>query len=57
MPDLPIDTLFIVGLLIASFVGKILEGKANKSKQGKKSKRPNAEKQRSETKNERPVEK
>jgi hypothetical protein len=27
MPDLPIDTLFIVGLLIASFVGKMLEGR------------------------------
>lgn len=30
MPDLPIDTLFIVGLLIASFVGKLLEGRAKK---------------------------
>ena len=28
MPDLPIDTLFIVGLLIASFVGKLLEGRS-----------------------------
>ena len=30
MPDLPIDTLFIVGLLVASFVGKLLEGRAKK---------------------------
>jgi hypothetical protein len=36
MPDLPIDTLFIVGLLLASFVGKLLEGR-------KKSRKPTAE--------------
>jgi len=39
MPELPLDTLFIVGLLIASFVGKILEGKAKKKKEGSKPKR------------------
>jgi hypothetical protein len=33
MPDLPLDTLFIVGLLVASFVGKIIEAKAKKTKQ------------------------
>ena len=32
MPDLPLDTLFIVGLLVASFVGKIIEAKAKKPK-------------------------
>ena len=32
MPDLPLDTLFIVGLLVASFVGKIIEAKAKKTK-------------------------
>lgn len=32
MPDIPFDTLFIVGLLIASFVGKVLEGRAKKRK-------------------------
>ena len=37
MPDLPIDTLFIVGLLIASFVGKILEGRKKKEKERNKS--------------------
>ena len=36
MPDLPIDTLFIVGLLLASFVGKLLEGR-------KKSRKPTKE--------------
>ena len=39
MPELPLDTLFIVGLLIASFVGKILEGKAKKKKEVIKPKR------------------
>ena len=39
MPELPLDTLFIVGLLIASFVGKILEGKAKKKKEVSKPKR------------------
>ena len=39
MPELPLDTLFIVGLLIASFVGKILEGKAKKKKEVRKPKR------------------
>ena len=33
MPDLPLDTLFIVGLLIASFVGKMLEGRKKKEKE------------------------
>ena len=33
MPDLPIDTLFIVGLLLASFIGKLMEGKAKKRKE------------------------
>ena len=28
MPDLPLDTLFIVGLLIASFVGKFFQKKS-----------------------------
>jgi len=37
MPDLPIDTLFIVGLLIASFVGKILEGRKKKEQERNKS--------------------
>jgi hypothetical protein len=32
MPDLPIDTLFIVGLLLASFVGKLLEGRKKSRK-------------------------
>ncbi len=32
MPDIPIDTLFIVGLLIASFIGKWMENKAKKNK-------------------------
>ena len=36
MPDLPIDTLFIVGLLIASFVGKMLEGRKKKERERKK---------------------
>ena len=40
MPELPLDTLFIVGLLIASFVGKILEGRAKKKKEVSKPKRP-----------------
>jgi len=39
MPELPLDTLFIVGLLLASFVGKILEGKAKKKKEVSKPKR------------------
>jgi hypothetical protein len=39
VPELPLDTLFIVGLLIASFVGKILEGKAKKKKEVSKPKR------------------
>jgi len=39
MPEIPLDTLFIVGLLIASFVGKILEGKAKKKKEVSKPKR------------------
>ena len=39
MPENPLDTLFIVGLLIASFVGKILEGKAKKKKEVSKPKR------------------
>ena len=30
MPDIPIDTLFIVGLLIASFVGKFIQKKPEK---------------------------
>jgi len=34
MPDLPLDTLFIVGLLVASFVGKIIEAKAKKNQTG-----------------------
>ena len=34
MPDLPIDTLFIVGLLLASFVGKLLEGRKKSRKPG-----------------------
>jgi len=42
MPELPLDTLFIVGLLIASFVGKILEGKAKKKKEVRKPKRPHS---------------
>jgi len=33
MPDLPVDTLFIVGLLLASFIGKLMEGKAKKRKE------------------------
>lgn len=33
MPDLPIDTLFIVGLLLASFIGKLMEGKAKRRKE------------------------
>ena len=33
MPDIPIDTLFIVGLLIASFVGKLLEGRVKRKKE------------------------
>jgi hypothetical protein len=33
MSDIPIDTLFIVGLLIASFVGKLLEGRAKRKKE------------------------
>jgi len=37
MPDLPFDTLFIVGLLIASFVGKILEGRKKKEQERNKS--------------------
>ena len=37
MPDLPIDTLFIVGLLIASFVGKMLEGRKKKEQERNKS--------------------
>jgi len=40
MPEIPLDTLFIVGLLLASFVGKILEGKAKKKKEVSKPKRP-----------------
>jgi len=32
VPDLPLDTLFIVGLLLASFIGKILEGRSKKTK-------------------------
>ena len=36
MPDLPIDTLFIVGLLIASFVGKMLEGRKKKEQERNK---------------------
>ena len=36
MPDLPIDTLFIVGLLIASFVGKMLEGRKKKERERNK---------------------
>jgi hypothetical protein len=39
MPELPLDTLFIVGLLVASFVGKIFEGKAKKKKEVSKPKR------------------
>ena len=39
MPEIPLDTLFIVGLLIASFVGKIIEGKAKKKKEVSKPKR------------------
>lgn len=31
MPDIPIDTLFIVGLLIASFVGKFIQKKPEKT--------------------------
>ncbi|MDA8806375.1 hypothetical protein N9N55_04050 [Opitutales bacterium] len=37
MPDLPFDTLFIVGLLIASFVGKMLEGRKKKEQKRNKS--------------------
>ena len=33
MSDIPIDTLFIVGLLIASFVGKLFEGRAKRKKE------------------------
>jgi hypothetical protein len=33
MPDIPIDTLFIVGLLIASFVGKLFEGRVKRKKE------------------------
>jgi hypothetical protein len=36
MPDLPFDTLFIVGLLIASFVGKMLEGRKKKEQERNK---------------------
>ena len=36
MPDLPIDTLFIVGLLVASFVGKMLEGRKKKEQERNK---------------------
>lgn len=32
MPDIPLDTLFIVGLLLASFVGKLMEGRAKNKK-------------------------
>ncbi len=39
MPDLPLDTLFIVGLLIASFFGKFIEGKTKKRKEFQKRKR------------------
>jgi hypothetical protein len=39
MPEIPLDTLFIVGLLVASFVGKIIEGKAKKKKEVSKPKR------------------
>jgi len=33
MSDIPVDTLFIVGLLLASFIGKLMEGKAKKRKE------------------------
>lgn len=33
MPDLPIDTLFIIGLVIASFVGKLFQKKQNEASQ------------------------
>ena len=36
MPDLPLDTLFIVGLLVASFVGKMLEGRKKKEQERNK---------------------
>ena len=41
MPDIPLDTLFIVGLLLASFIGKLMEGKAR----NKKSKRDQGQQQ------------
>lgn len=44
VPDLPIDTLFIVGLLVASFVGKILEGRAKKTKESKNADKPSPQK-------------
>jgi hypothetical protein len=40
MPDIPIDTLFIVGLLIASFVGKLFEGRAKRQKESPKDSLP-----------------
>ena len=38
MPDIPLDTLFIVGLLLASFVGKLMEGRAKNNKRAPMSK-------------------
>ncbi len=46
MPDIPLDTLFIVGLLLASFVGKILEGKSKNQKGSSSSKLPSTPKDR-----------
>ena len=40
MPEIPIDTLFIVGLLIASFVGKLFEGRAKRKKESPKDSLP-----------------
>ena len=54
MPDPPLDFLFIIGLLIASFVGKLLESRTKNKKRGTNDgKKPFAEpgKERSEDKN------
>ena len=36
MPDIPLDTLLIIGLVIASFIGKLTQKKAPISKAGNK---------------------
>ena len=36
MPDIPLDTLLIIGLVIASFIGKLTQKKAPIPKEGNK---------------------